>query len=257
VRYDLLPTCPLSQDAALSSTKNRPPFHRAFKRRIRKFVLQRKEEIPLPPDSYIRLVCGDVPDVVGKFVWAGHVLVDMLEDEGLMSADARLLDVGCGCGRVARYLLDKPLGSYTGFDRHPGMIDWCREEIARRDPRFDFRCFSIKSAYTDLDREKGEIDAADFEFPFPDAAFDSALLASVFTHMPMVESVHYLEQLGSVLRPNGKVLLSVFYSRGEPYSEGLDFYYDPEAFLASVKRVGLKFRFREEVLGHHWYVLTR
>lgn len=215
------------------------------------------EKIPFPPETYMRLVCGEVPDVLEKFEWAGRLLVDMLEEEGLISADSRLLDVGCGCGRVARYLLDKPLGSYTGFDRHAGMIDWCRKEIAPRDLRFDFRCFSIKSVYTDVDQEEGDMDAASFSFPFEDMAFDSVLLASIFTHMPMVESVHYLEELHRVLRPDGKVLLSVFYSQGEPYSEGIGFYYDSKAFLEAVKRSGFEYKFREELYGHHWYVLTR
>jgi len=137
------------------------------------------------------------------------------------------------------------------------MIDWCREEISSRDPRFEFHCFNIKSAYTDWDGEEGEIDAAAFKFPFSGEGFDSVLLASVFTHMPMAESINYLQQIRRVLAPDGKVLLTVIHSRGEFHSEGLDFCYDPETFLAAVKQAGFEHRFREETIGHHHYVLTR
>lgn len=215
------------------------------------------ENIPFPPETYMRLVCGEVPDLLEKFTWAGKLLVKMLAEEGLISADSRLLDVGCGCGRVARYLLDKPLKSYTGFDRHAGMIEWCIREIAPRDGRFKFGCFNIKSIYTDVDQHEGDIDAASFRFPYDDHAFDTVLLASIFTHMPMAESVNYLKQLQRVVRPKGKVMLSVFYSQDKPYSEGIGFYYDREAFLEAVKKSGFEYRFREELYGHHWYILTR
>ena len=114
----------------------------------------------------------------------------------MLQSNANLLDVGCGCGRLARALLDAPIGSYTGFDRHKGMVDWCLQEIRSRDPRFRFDYFDLKSVYTVLDHQAGSIDAETFRFPYAEAAFDAVILASVFTHMPPVQTRHYLGRIG-------------------------------------------------------------
>ncbi len=84
--------------------------------------------IPLPPKEYMDLVCGPHADVETLFVAVGKALVRRLEGHGLLSQRCRLLDAGCGCGRVARNLIHQPLRSYVGFDRHRGMIDWCKRE---------------------------------------------------------------------------------------------------------------------------------
>lgn len=215
------------------------------------------ERIALPPETYMELVCGKADNLVELFEWAGKLVVEMLEDENMTMSDTDFLDVGCGCGRVARYLLNKPIRSYAGFDRHPGMIDWCREEIAPYATNFDFFCFVIKSIYGDVDGHKGVIDASAFQFPFGAKSFDSILLASVFTHMPIEESANYLQELHRVLKPGGKILLSVFFTDKEPYSTGIDFHYNPKSFLDIVNNLGFGTRFREELHKHNWFVLTK
>ena len=206
------------------------------------------DQMPLPPEEFMKLVCGENhEDIVAHFKWAGKLLTGMLAGEDMLNQETRFLDVGCGCGRVARYLLNRPIQAYIGFDRHPGMIQWCQEQITPHAPHFHFHCFDIKTAYSVLDGHEGTMDASSFRFPFPDASFDAVLLASVFTHMPMEESAHYLEELHRILDPNGKILLSVFFADQEPYTSGIDFHYVPEAFLDMI---------REELYHHHWHVLT-
>ena len=217
-----------------------------------------EKNIPFPPDEYMKLVCGDVDKLPQTFEWTGKLVVEMLVEESFLDESPRFLDVGCGCGRIARYLMDKSLKSYTGFDRHGGMIEWCAKEITPYAPCFDFHHFKIKSAYSDvLDREEGDIDAEAFAFPYNDNAFDSALLASVFTHMPMPESAAYLKELYRIMAPSGKIMLSVFYSDKAYVNGGLDFYYEKDAFLAIAKDTGFDYRFREELSRHNWYVLTK
>lgn len=43
-----------------------------------------------------------------------------------------VLDFGCGCGRIARQILQqRPRPRrYLGIDLHRGMIDWCRANLA-------------------------------------------------------------------------------------------------------------------------------
>src|SRR5439155_7699 len=51
-----------------------------------------------------------------------------------------VLDFGCGCGRIARQLIqqDPRPRAYLGIDVHRGMIQWCRENLAPRAPGFRF-----------------------------------------------------------------------------------------------------------------------
>ncbi len=51
-----------------------------------------------------------------------------------------VLDFGCGCGRLARQMLQQrvPPRRYVGFDLHAGMVRWCQTNLAPRAPGFEF-----------------------------------------------------------------------------------------------------------------------
>ena len=72
------------------------------------------------------------------FADAGHGLVGLLRDQGLIRPEVNFLDIGCGVGRVARYLLDEGIRSYVGFDRHPDMVKWCASNITPVNQAFKF-----------------------------------------------------------------------------------------------------------------------
>jgi ubiquinone/menaquinone biosynthesis C-methylase UbiE len=225
-----------------------------------------EEAIPFPPDEYMLLVCGPtpLPELHEMFRFVGNGLAEFLDRQQMLGPDVRLLDVGCGCGRVARHLLTRPLASYIGFDRHPGMIDWCRREITRRDPRFAFLHCDVKSAYDSVDSQYGSVSAAAFEFPFPADSFDGVLLSSVFTHMPLDEVRRYLSEIYRVLSGCGKVLLSAFLSESDDYViDGLHFFPNREKFLDAVSSAGFACRFIRKTGDpgkggeHHWFALSK
>jgi SAM-dependent methyltransferase len=216
--------------------------------------------VPLPPVEYMRLVCGDRPDLEAHFMDMATGCVRWFKELGLLGPSVTLLDVGCGCGRMARALLEEPLRAYVGFDRHPGMIEWCQQEIAKRAPHFQFRFFEISSAYRGLDGHQGSIEATRFHFPFPPDMFDTCLVSSVFTHMPMEEVAHYLKELHSVTRPGGRVFCSVFCAAATPVEQGHNFSLDRAAFLNAVEKQGfaweLKGAFKTD-FAQNWYLLTK
>jgi SAM-dependent methyltransferase len=195
-----------------------------------------EQTIAMPPIEFQVLVCGSEENAK-FFETIGRWLVAVLDHEGMLKSGSDLLDVGCGCGRLPRYLLSYPIKSYTGFDRHGGMIEWCKREI--RDPRFKFDFVDLKSVYTVWDDQKGALNAEDFAFPYPAQSFDSCLLASVFTHMPPNEVRHYLGELARVMRPGGQVLLSIFFSKNdivETHDDGINVFHDPKEFAADLER---------------------
>jgi SAM-dependent methyltransferase len=66
-----------------------------------------------------------------------------------------VLDFGCGCGRVARQLIqqhERPR-QYLGIDLHRGMIEWCRQNLALHAPGFQFVHHDVSNASSILDPE--------------------------------------------------------------------------------------------------------
>ena len=121
-----------------------------------------------------------------------------------------MLDIGCGSGRVAAELtkvLDPAEGSYEGFDVMPASIAWCQKAIASRHPNFRFQLADIQNGqYNPTGRQA----AAEYDFPYADSCFDTAIATSLFTHLRPFEAERYLAETGRVLRPGGRLLSTWF-----------------------------------------------
>ena len=214
--------------------------------------------IPLPPVAFMDLVCG--PGKADAFESVGQAVAGMVEEANMVAPRTRFLDVGCGCGRVARYLMRAPLESYVGFDRNAGMIRWCQREISSRAQHFVFQFFDLTSAYHIVDDHAGSLLPECFRFPYADEEYDSVLLSSVFTHMPMTEIGQYLIEIHRVLKDRGKVLLSVFFTESEPYVEFINFFHRRVDFEELLTTAGFRYHLEQEPnfgIRHNWYVLSK
>jgi SAM-dependent methyltransferase len=126
-----------------------------------------------------------------------------------------VLDVGCGCGRIAIPLTEYlKQGSYCGFDVDRVSIDWCRANIRSHFRNFQFDLIDLKNTYYN---PQGQIDPAAFRFPYPDDHFDFAFLASVFTHTLPDITRNYLSELRRVLKPGGRCLITYFLINAESW----------------------------------------
>ena len=140
---------------------------------------------------------------------AGESIRDQLIELGGLKSDHRVLDVGCGIGRVAVPLtefLDEK-GSYEGFDIVKSAIRWCNSRISSRYPNFRFTHIDLKNDLYNLSTDN---EAKDFVFPYEDDEFDLVFLTSVFTHMVMADVENYLEQIHRVLKPGGTCFATFF-----------------------------------------------
>ena len=132
----------------------------------------------------------------------------IFQDHCDLAADATVLDLGAGCGRMAiplsRYL--KPSVEYHGIDVVLPMVEWCRENIAATCANFQFHHAALKnSLYSDTGA-----DAADYRFPFEERKFDFVIATSLFTHLRPDSTRRYIQEIQRVLKPGGKALISWF-----------------------------------------------
>jgi SAM-dependent methyltransferase len=157
---------------------------------------------PVPPEESIFIGGGNFREIGQEFF---RYLVEL----GGLRPFHRVLDIGCGIGRIAiplTHYLDGS-GGYDGFDIVPLGIAWCRERITSRFPHFRFRTADL---FNGSYNPSGRFEARAYAFPYPDETFDFVLATSVFTHLLPADLENYLYEISRVLKPGGNCLLTYF-----------------------------------------------
>lgn len=155
-----------------------------------------------PPRSMIFVGDGDFREI-------GQEFRDYFVRLGGLQPHERVLDVGCGIGRMAVPLTGylSAAGEYWGFDVVEQGVEWCQEHVT---PRFRNFQFFHADVYNKEYNPRGELPARQLRFPFDNGYFDFVFLTSVFTHMLPADLEHYLAQIARVLRPGGRCLITYF-----------------------------------------------
>jgi len=158
-------------------------------------------ELPFPPEEYRRLV-GPTDVRFFDNPTGAPVFANLPRD-----AYASVLDFGCGCGRLARqFLQQQPRPDrYLGFDRHAGMIDWCRSQLAPAATTFDFRHHNAWHPHLN---PAGVADP--LPFPAADASASLVIAWSVFTHLLEDQAGYYLREVARVLTADGVAITTGF-----------------------------------------------
>jgi SAM-dependent methyltransferase len=143
----------------------------------------------IPPPALRARVAGTAN--VEWFLSSGREHAEMIRNvmrsvgAPLEAAD-RILDFGCGCGRVLRHW--KALGSQIhGSDHYAPAVEWCRANLP-------FGFYSVNELEPPLN--------------FDPDVFDLVYAISVFTHTAESLQRAWLEELARVLRPGGHLMLT-------------------------------------------------
>ncbi len=152
---------------------------------------------PYPPAelaNYVGRLTTDRPELEYEQIGtaARRFVLGMLPRD--FSLDGRrILDFGCGAGRVVRHFAeDATSAEIWGCDIDPPSIDWAKEHLS---PPFQFA----------LSQESPPL-------PFPDSHFDLIYAISVYTHL--VDSwSDWIVEMHRLLRPGGFLVFS-FLGRG-------------------------------------------
>lgn len=147
--------------------------------------------VPQPPAHLMKRVIGtEQPNFFFRFALTcfGQYMAAAGKHKDL-STIKKMLDWGCGCGRVsAHYLriIDGP--AVTGCDIDGEDIAWCQENL--KEGRFVH-----SSPFVPLPFEKGE--------------FDLVVSLSVMTHLTKEQQNQWLKEIDRILAPGGLFVCSV------------------------------------------------
>ena len=157
-----------------------------------------------PPRSLQAFVGRDA-----AFEQVGNEFVAHFRNLCQLQPAERILDIGCGAGRMAIPLLGylDSQGRYTGFDIARKAIRWCSTHITGKNARFVFHWADI---FNRQYNPGGKGCAARYRFPCEDGSIDFVFATSVFTHMFPDDVRHYLREIQRVLAGGGRGLLTFF-----------------------------------------------
>lgn len=143
------------------------------------------------------------------FLAAGRRDARRLQETFGVTTQTRVLDVGCGNGRLAIGLLAQvgEMCAYTGVDVAPRSIAWCRRHITTEHPGIRFVHVDVANArYNPAGRRL----SAGYRLPLPDRSVDVIHLYSVFSHMEPEDVRVYLREFSRLLADGGGVFLTAF-----------------------------------------------
>ena len=138
--------------------------------------------------------------------------VKRLERLAGLTAESRLLDWGCGAGRLAvgvrEHFPDRRITDYHGVDVQPDLISWARENLTA--PGFRFTCVDVANERYNPAGLPDRTLAADPE------SVDVFYAYSVFSHMNDDDTAAYLHLIAEALSPAGKAFVTCFVEEGVP-----------------------------------------
>jgi SAM-dependent methyltransferase len=124
------------------------------------------------------------------------------------SAYRSVFDFGCGCGRVARQMMqqrEEPR-HYLGVDLHAGMINWCQTNLTPNRPNYRFLHHDVFDESFNPAGDKARV----LPLPARDREYTLFNAISVFTHLTEDQVPHYLSEAARILADDGVIHASFF-----------------------------------------------
>jgi SAM-dependent methyltransferase len=117
-----------------------------------------------------------------------------------------VLDIGCACGKLARFLYMNPNLTYLGIDIFRPAIEWAKRAFCLAGERFRFEHFD---GYSALYNPGGTVKPNEYILPCLERSVDTVVCASLFTHLMEPDCFHYLVEIARVLKTSGKAIISI------------------------------------------------
>ena len=130
----------------------------------------------------------------GLFGRRGKGLREAFADDLGLHAGDRVLDVGCGTGRLAIAFAKRvaPSGSVAGIDPAPEMIKRATSRARKQQVPVAFQVAFAQ------------------RLPFPDATFDAVACTFALHHVAEDDQQSAVQEMHRVLKPDGRLLIAEF-----------------------------------------------
>jgi cyclopropane fatty-acyl-phospholipid synthase-like methyltransferase len=203
------------------------------------------------------------------FVASAKAEVGRLQERIGLESSSRLLDWGCGAGRLAIGVVEQMgrVDLYHGVDVQAPLISWAQRHLG---DRAGFRFTHVDLANPRYN-PSGE---ATRTIPGESGDYDAFYAYSVFSHLMDDDTAAYLAEVARLLRPGGKAFVTAFVEPGVPDVEENPAGYGPlewsgplhcvrfdrDFFEGMVKQVGLSVEdmvHGQETDGQSLYILRK
>lgn len=158
----------------------------------------------VPPPALEHALNGGHNPVIGRYY------AEVLTTSRALAADARILDFGCGYGRIALELIPRltDAQTYVGLDPNAAAIEWAAAHLGAGRPHVTFERIDIASKPYN---PQGELKGAEFWFPFDDDSLDLVFMISVLTHVDLPTVEAYIRETARVLKPETGRFVATFF----------------------------------------------
>lgn len=159
---------------------------------VRQFTHPEYDELgqPIPPGWLVQAFIG-FPDI-RSFLKSGprtvRIISELVRDAGEnIHAYEKILDFGCGCGRVLRAFPSETTAKLVGCDLHRDAINWCSQHMKNA-------AFFQGTEWPDES--------------FLDNEFDLIYAISVLTHLDEQHQDAWLQEWQRILKPGGIAIVT-------------------------------------------------
>lgn len=161
----------------------------------------------LPPPAMMNIVGS--PDEA-HFRATMCDLFGELVQRGSVERTATILDLGCGCGRLAiPFAAHLDGGSYYGIDVWQEGLDWCRNNVVSDTGSIRFIQREAVNNYYFEPRNPGAANRYHLS-ELHHEEVDFAFAISLFTHLQKQDCISYFSELSRVLKRGGCAYLTCF-----------------------------------------------
>jgi cyclopropane fatty-acyl-phospholipid synthase-like methyltransferase len=140
-------------------------------------------------------------------------ILPKLVEHATLGAGQTVLDIGCGCGRIAAGLTQHlgPAGRYVGVDLVPSLVNFCIDRICPLHPGFQFITLAVPDsrAPRDISQSRAKV-ITDLGEAYRPGDVDLCLATSLFTHVGPATFRSYLAHIGKALKPDGRAYITAF-----------------------------------------------